>query len=309
MNALSTPNLIALLSFAGIASAIGAVFLAVRDLVARRDPQRELQTLRRLPAIGLQEPDGLLGRFDLWLERTLYWSGWGVTPAAAGLLVLLVVLTISGGVFVATENELFAAVAGLSGVAVVAATLLVATRRRLRQFEDQFPASLDLLARGVRAGESIEHAMGVVGEAMRDPVGTEFARCARQLQLGLSLPVCMRAFSRRAGLMDVRIFANALAVHRESGGDLPTTLERLAEVIRDRMAYQRQLKSVTAAGRFSAAMIAVAGPLLFVYLFLIQPEYGGKLTGDQVGRGMLAVAIVCEVLGLAWIFRIMKTDY
>ena len=52
-----------------------------------------------------------------------------------------------------------------------------------------------------------------------------------------------------------------------------------------------------------------SGPLLFVYLFLIQPEYGGKLTGDQVGRGMLAVAIVCEVLGLAWIFRIMKTDY
>ena len=309
MNALSTPNLIALLSFAGIASGVGALLLAARDLFGRRDPQREIQSLRRLPTIGEQEPAGAIARFDLWLERTLYWSGWGVSPAAAGLLVLLVVLAVSGGVFVATENEMFSAVAGLSGVAIVASTLIVATRRRLRQFEDQFPASLDLLARGVRAGESIEQAMGVVGEAMRDPVGTEFSRCARQLQLGLSLPACMRAFSRRAGLMDVRIFANALAVHREAGGDLPTTLERLSEVIRDRMAYQRQLKSVTAAGRFSASLIALAGPILFAYLFLIQPEYGGKLTGDSIGRAMLVVAIVCEIIGLFWIFRIMKTDY
>lgn len=310
MDTLATPNMIALISFAGIASVLGAIVLAARDLFGRRDPQEELQRqLKRLPSFRDEEAVGMMAQLDLWLERTVYWSGLNISALEAVLLAVLVALVGAGATYVSTDNELWTALAGLGGVVAVVGYLLVRKNQRLRRFEEQFPSALDLMARGVRAGESVEQAMDMVGEAMRDPVGPEFARCARQLELGLSLAACMRALSRRNDQMDVKIFATTLSVHREAGGNLPITLERLAEVIRDRMSYQRQLKSVTAAGRYSAMLIAAIGPLLFAYLFAVQPQYGGRLMADPLGRILLVVAIVSEIIGLVWIYRLIKSDY
>ena len=127
--------------------------------------------------------------------------------------------------------------------------LAVATQRRLAAFESQFPMALDLLARAVRAGESFDQSLALVSEAADEPVGIELRRCTKQLEMGLPLPTCMRGLAQRLDLMDVRIFANAVAVHRDAGGSLPTVLERLAEMIRDRQSCHRQLRIVTGAGR------------------------------------------------------------
>ncbi|MFO0869572.1 MAG: type II secretion system F family protein [Pirellulales bacterium] len=304
-----TPNLIALLAFAGIASTLAAVVWGLRDLTVRPATAHEPQSLKRLPRFDEGTGPALTRQLDRWLERTLYWSGLPWTSLTAALVALMVVLAAGGTAYVGTENEMFTAVAGLTALALFILLLEVRKRRRLRRYEEQFPAALDLLARAVRAGESVEQALGVVGEAIRDPAGPEFQRCAGQLDLGLSLAASMRALSQRVDQLDTRIFATTLSVHREAGGNLPLTLERLAEVIRDRMSYQRQLRSVTAAGRYSALLIATIGPLLFAYFFLLQPEYGSKLTGDPIGRYLLVAAIVSEVLGLAWIMRLLRSDF
>ena len=108
-------------------------------------------------------------------------------------------------------------------------------------------------------------------------MGLEFRRCARHLQMGLSVTAAMRSLVHRLPLMDVRILATTLSVHRQTGGNLALTLERMARVVRDRMVYRQQMRSVTAAGRFSAMMIATVGPLLFLYMFMFQRDYAGKL--------------------------------
>ena len=86
-------------------------------------------------------------------------------------------------------------------------------------------------------------------------------------------------------------------------------LERLATVIRNRMSYHRQLKTATSAGRFSALLIAVCGPVIFAYLFLFQSQYGGKLVEDPLGRLLPVYAVVSQVIGMIWIFRMLRTEY
>ena len=127
--------------------------------------------------------------------------------------------------------------------------------------------------------------------------------------MGLPLQTCMRGLAQRLDLMDVRIFANAVAVHRDAGGSLPTVLERLAEMIRDRQSCHRQLRIVTGAGRMSALLITALGPILFVYMFVFQPEYGHKLVDDPMGRWMLVGAVVAQVTGIVWVLRLLKNDY
>ncbi len=307
---METASLVSLISFASIVSGCGAVFLGLRDLFSRRNRDTALKReLRRLPKVRDADPTSLMERFDVWFEQTLYMSGLNMTPLEGVLLTTLVTLTGGGAMFLATENELFTLLTAVVLVTLVFITLVIVARRRTAKFEQQFPMALDLLARAVRAGESFDQSLVLVGEASEEPVGAELKRCAKQLELGLSMQNCMLGMAQRVNLMDVRIFANAVAVHRESGGNLSVTLERLAEVVRDRQSYHRQLRSVTGAGRLSSMLITALGPILFVYLFVFQNEYGRRLVEDPMGKWMLVIAVICQLTEIVWVLRLLKSDF
>jgi len=302
-------QLISLVSFAGIASACGAVLLGARDVLRRRETVQP-EVVRRLPRRSREtDQSSLTGRFDHWFERTLYLSGWPLNPQAAMLLHVLVAVLLGGSVFVLTENPLLTGIAAIAGFMAVLLWMIVSQRRRVAKFSEQLPGALDLLARAVRAGESLDQAIDLVGRSSHEPLATEFRRCSGQLQMGLSLAATMEGLTDRFDLIDVRILANTLATHRDIGGNLAETLERLAEVIRDRRAFRRQLKSVTGAGRFTALFIATLGPLLFGYMFIFQPDYGRKLLEDPLGRTLLTYAVISQLVGLFWVMRLLKSDY
>jgi tight adherence protein B len=307
---MDTANLVSLISFGSILSGCGAVFFGTMGLIGwdKHDAALRLE-LRRLPRIRDVEPKGPMERFDVWFEQTLYSAGTNMTSLEGVLLTVMVALSGGGAMFLATEDERFTLVAAVLCASSVFITLDIMARRRMTQFEQQFPTALDLLARAVRAGESFDQSLALVGDASQEPVSTELKRCARQLELGLSVHDCMRGLSQRVNLMDVQIFANAVSVHRESGGNLSITVERLAEVVRDRHAYHRQLRSVTSAGRLSAMLITALGPVLFIYLFVFQHEYGRKLVEDPMGKWMLITAIVCQLVGIVWVLKLLKSEF
>ena len=303
-------NLISVIVFASCAVVCGALMSMIRSWW-QRAPEEEAapQQLRRLPKLHDVEAIGLIAQFDAWFERTLSLSGWNLSSLEGAAVILLLTLTAGGSVLVLTDNLFLTLLAiGVSAAALGVATM-IAQQRRLAQFEEQFPAALDLLSRAVRAGESLEQSLALVGDASAGPVGIEMRRCSKQLEFGLPLSACMRGLTLRISLMDVRIFGNAVAVHREAGGDLPLTLDRLAAVIRDRQRYQVQLKGVTAAGRLSSILILVLGPVLFLFLFFGHPEYGQKLLNDSTGQYMLGVAVVLQLVGVVWVTKLLKSDY
>ena len=303
-------NLISVIVFASCAVVGGTLMSLIRSWW-QRAPEEEAapQQLRRLPKLHDIEAVGLVAKFDAWFERTLSLSGWSLSSLEGATVILLLTLTAGGSVLALTDNLFLTLLAvGVSGFVIVVATM-IAQQRRLAQFEQQFPSALDLLARAVRAGESLEQSLTLVGDASAGPVGVEMRRCSKQLELGLPLSACMRGLTQRIRLMDVRIFGNAVAVHREAGGDLPLTLDRLAAVIRDRQRYQAQLKGVTAAGRLSSILILVLGPVLFLFLFFGHPEYGQKLLNDPMGQYMLGIAVVLQVIGVIWVTKLLKSDY
>ena len=300
-------QLISILSFAGIASACGAVLLGLRDIMRPKTAVEVKPTIRRLPRRA-EASEGSVGKFDRWFERTLYLSGWELSPLAAMLLHVLVATVLGGTVFVLTDNLLLSSLSATMGFVMVMVALVISQRRRVAKFLELFPGSLDLLARAVRAGESLDQAIDLVGQSSREPLATEFRRVAGQLEMGLSVASAMESLTNRVDMIDVRIFANTLAMHRDTGGNLAATLERLAEVIRDRRAFRRQLKSVTGAGRFTALFIAALGPLLFGYMFIFQPQYGHALLNDSLGKVLLAYAVVSQIVGLFWVSRLLKSD-
>lgn len=302
------PSVVALVSFAGIAAVIAALGMFLRDLVfgGRREGAEQL---RRMPlAKNAHVSTGMFSDFDIGFTRFVVETGLDATPWGVLLLMMLCALAIGGGAFLYWQDPIAGCLAAMFGLFAPMPFLMHYRRKYMSAVREQLPDILDMVARALRAGESLDQAIEMAGERGGEPLGREFRRCAKQLQMGLALPSAMRAIRFRIPLMEVQIFTTTLSVYRQTGGNLALTLERMAGVIRDRLIYQRQVRAATAAGRFSGTIVSAAGPLLFLFMFLFQPEYARKLVGSPLGQSLTAIAVFLEVLGLIWMYRLSRME-
>ena len=306
-----SPATVALLVFSAVVFASGAILLCVQDLRSARAKARTKDAPFRLERLPKAAPKatGPIGRFDQWFLRMMRDTGLSLTPASAALLIVLTGTLLACALFLWGEHSLVSLCGLLVGAIVPLGYFMHKQSKRVKQRQDQLPSALDMLARSVRAGQSLDQALANVGAHSPEPLAADFRYCARQLQMGLSMPSVMRSLVERVRLYDVQIFTTTLTVHRQTGGNVARLLERLARVIRDRLTYRRQLRVSTGAGRASAIMVAVTAPLVFLFFFVFRPEYIRSMLDSNLGQTFLVVAICLELVGLIWTIRLLKPSY
>lgn len=178
--------------------------------------------------------------------------------------------------------------------------------KRLRKFLEQFPDGLDMISQSLQAGLGLTQSIVFVAKEMPDPMGTEFSVFIEEVNLGLPLADALKKFEERMNLPEVRLFNTALMVQREVGGSLAELLTKLSNIIRDRFRIERLIKSLTAQNRMSAWTVCSVPPFLAFFMFIREPEMMNQMMNHPVGRGMLAAALVLEILGILTFRKIIK---
>lgn len=181
--------------------------------------------------------------------------------------------------------------------------------KRIAKFEEQFPESIDLIARALRAGHALPTGLGMVADEMPAPVGTEFRMLYDEQNFGLTLPDALRNFAARVPLLDARFFVTAVLTQREAGGNLAEVLDNLAAVIRDRFKVKRQVRVISAHGRITGVILSALPPSLAVAIMFISPNHLKVLLGDPVGHEMIYAAIVMQILGTIIIRKLCNIEY
>jgi len=181
-------------------------------------------------------------------------------------------------------------------------------RQRMNLFREQLPEAVSLLARSTHAGLSIEQAVMVAEETLTGRIGREFRICRQQLQIGSSLGNAFLAMASRTRSPDVSFLAVILLVHREAGGKLAETLERLSAVLQEKLTMRRQLLAATSAGRFATKILVPFGPGLFILMSIIQPEHTGKFFSSQLGWTVFCAGLVLELLGIVTVVSLTQED-
>jgi tight adherence protein B len=181
-------------------------------------------------------------------------------------------------------------------------------RRRLRKFEEHFPEALDLLGRAVRAGHAFTTGLEMIGKESAEPVAGEFRAAFEEQNFGLPLRDALLNMTERIPLVDVRFFVTALLIQKETGGNLAEILDGLARVIRDRFRIYREVKTRTAQGRLTAAILISLPPLMMLMLQVINPHYVGVLFDDPLGPKVLAVAATMQLVGSAILWKIIHFE-
>jgi tight adherence protein B len=179
---------------------------------------------------------------------------------------------------------------------------------RLKRFEEQFPEALDVLARATRAGHAFQTSLGMAADEMPAPVGPELKKTFDQQNYGLPLREALNELAQRVSILDVRFFATAVLIQRDTGGNLSEILDNLSHVVRERFKIQRQVRVHTAHGRFTGYVLLMLPAFLAVALSFINPEHMQSLFRERVGQQMLMGAIVMQAVGYFWIRQVIKIE-
>ena len=318
--------LLAILAFIFAASLIlggyaAAVFLP--PMIAKR---RMDQRLRDVSAPVFEAADttvlmshaaGPVPMLDRWsaattagnrLAKLIEQSGVQTTPSA------VIMISLGAAALVGLLAALFVGqtIAGLVGglVGLVSPVMWLKYKRssRLKKFEEQFPEGLDLMSRAIRAGHAFQTALGMVADDLPPPVGPEFKKTFDRQNYGLPIRDAMNEMADRIPIMDVRFFVTAVAIQRETGGNLAEILDNLAHVVRERFKIRRQVRVHTAHGRFTGYVLLALPAALAAALSFISPETTMVLFTERIGQMMLVGAMVMQTIGFVWIRQVIKIE-
>ncbi len=230
------------------------------------------------------------------IELLLYRAGAPMT--ASRFLALSGVLAMVGWFAAgAVSNDLLA---GLPGLGLGLAPWIVVraqASKRMRVFEEQFPDSLELLTRALRAGHSLGTGFHLVGEEMQDPIGNEFAQVAEEIKFGLDIRTALLNLSHRIENPDLPYFVTAVLIQRETGGNLAELLDNLGGLVRERAKFHGKLRAITAQGRMTAAILALWPAITVALLVWTHPSYIEPLLYTDTGHTALAVSLVLCAVG------------
>ena len=317
--------IVALVVFLFVAGGVFAVFYAVTHLpearkrkalelrlheVSRPDDPPDQKLVMQHQGSSLPGVDKLLGRTGAGsrLSALIEQSGVKTTPGA------IVMSSVICGVVAAIVTQLFIRmpivmlVTGPLGASFPMLFLLQRRSSRMRAFEEQFTDALDLVSRAIRAGHSFQAAIGMAADELREPVGPEFKKVFDQQNFGLPLKDALNALAERVPLVDVKFFVTAVAIQRDTGGNLAEILDNLSHVVRERFKILRQVRVHTAHGRITGFVLLGLPAFLAVALTAINREHMRPLFEEPIGRSLIVATIVMQLFGFVWIRKVIKIE-
>lgn len=168
----------------------------------------------------------------------------------------------------------------------------MAINGRLKKFTKQFPESIDLIVRGLRAGLPVTESIYAVSQEMQDPIAVEFATITDEIRLGKTLDEALWATAKRLDTPDFKFFVISLSVQQETGGNLTETLENLSEILRGRTRLKLKIKAMVSEGKASAYIIGSLPFLMCGLLSVLNFEYMSVMFTDPKGQiGLIAAAV------------------
>ena len=234
----------------------------------------------------------------------------GMTMRLPDFVLVVGLATVAGGVLGVALGGLLPALL-LAAAAPLGAKLLLKFRagRRQAAFADQLDDSLQLMAGSLRAGHSLLRAVDSVSQEAAAPTSEEFSRIVNETRVGRDLNDALDEVAARMGSDDFVWVAQAIAIHREVGGNLAEVLDAVGHTIRERNAIRRQVKALSAEGKLSAIVLMALPFGVTGFISMTNPAYIGRFTESLMGYAMLGAALLMLVVGGLWLKKTVAIKF
>lgn len=317
-----------------IVSLICTIFILLILLFAleyRSRSRRALARRMRYYASGMENPQdkpqekktlkerflGILRGGGRLLNNIRHARGLDLKMQQAGIpllgteFVLLMVISaiIAGAVGIILSDRWHVGImAAVMVVALEYIYILLRIERRAASFTNQLGDCLMMIANALRAGFSFLQAIELISKEMEPPVSEEFKHVVRDVGLGTPVERALTEMDRRVGSPDFSLVVTAVLIQQQVGGDLARILDTISETIQDRIRMRREVKVLTSQGRMSGWILVLLPIAVGLFMTSMNPGYLDPLFHDSIGRIILAITIVMEIIGAVVINRIVDID-
>ena len=181
-------------------------------------------------------------------------------------------------------------------------------KKRMELFNDQLGDVIMIISNSLRAGFTFEQAMGSVAKDLPDPIGPEFLKIIREVELGERLEKAMEDTAYRMNSKDMELMNTAVAIQRQVGGNLADVLDNIGGTIRDRIIIKKKIKAMSAQGEISGKVIGILPILLLGVITLVNREYMEPMFTTSFGHMLLGLSFILEVVGFLVIKKIIDIE-
>ncbi|CEG28316.1 type II secretion system F family protein [Bacillus sp. B-jedd] len=180
--------------------------------------------------------------------------------------------------------------------------------KRLTRSAYQLSEALGTMANSMRAGFSFMQAMKLISEEFPDPIGTEFEKTLKDINLGVPVEEAFMKMLQRLPDKELEMAVKSMLIQRASGGNLAVLLETIQETVTGRIQIKEEVRTLTAQGKLSTWIITGLPVALALYLKLVNPEYFNLLLEHPLGWVMLSAGGMGIVMGWFFIRKIVRIE-
>ena len=202
----------------------------------------------------------------------------------------------------------FAFIAALAGFAAPFLYIKRFAIRRMHKFEEQFPDSLEFVARSMRAGHAFSVSLEMIHREFSEPLAGEYRRTFDEQNLGLPLDLALQNLAKRVPLLEVQFFVSAVLLQKRTGGNLAELLDKLAFLIRERFKLRGRIRALSAHGKMTATALSCIPLAVAGLMFMTNPEYISFFIKDDVGHMMAGIAFILQLIGYAIMKKIVSIE-
>lgn len=234
----------------------------------------------------------------------------GLPLSASAFIFVSIIMALSGGL-IALEffpGKFTPFIFGAICLFIPYFILRIVEESVIEKFHDQLPEALDLLARAVRSGHALSSGLEMIAQEMDPPIKLEFRATVDEINLGLSTKDALANLCERVPSTDLKFFAVAILMQKETGGNVAEILDKISRLIRERLQFRRQVNTLTAEGRLSARILILLPIAMFVYIYFVNYEYISLLWNEKIGIYLLVIGIVMQIIGSIFIRNIVKIE-
>ncbi len=237
-------------------------------------------------------------------------SPWRATEVVAASVLLALVLLVLG---IVLHWGWFSLIIPFVALPLPRFYIKILRAAYFRRFDDQLADALLLMSNSLRAGFSFMQSMEMVAREAPAPISDEFHRVTQEISIGVPIGEALTSMTERIKSVDLALVVTAVIIQREVGGALAQLLELIASVIRERQRIKGEIRTLTAQGRLTGAILGAMPITVGFAIWMIgrvsqpgEPSFIEPLLVTQMGHLILGGAFIWQIIGVFIINKIVS---
>lgn len=184
--------------------------------------------------------------------------------------------------------------------------LMSKTKMRKRQIEKDMLKAIIIMNNSFKSGLSIMQAIYMVSNELDGPISEEFKKMYIDLSFGLNMETVFERFTKRIDTKEARYITTSLNVLNKTGGNIVQVFASVERNSFTRKKLQEELGALTASAKAIFQILVFIPVLLFLGIFILNPNYFTPLFTNPIGIMILFIIILIYILYIIVIKRVMK---